>query len=219
MTGWVLWSNNDLPWRLMALGWQPPGNRQRVRSLPRCGVINSLCLAPGCMCITETFGPSFFGPSLAWCLRRGARFWMSWGGGRGRAEQDGTRRDTLLVTLGGGGGACLYVPRRCALTNVMLFGAWMIVVTAKRGNNTWLLDNVCIVSSNLRKRPFCLAEVCSFWKKQPRGLRTNCIYNFLRLQFKASSKSFCYSKNKKNETKPPTHYWFNVAKQAWGYEV
>lgn len=67
--------------------------------------------------------------------------------------------------------------------------------------------------------PFCLAEVCSLWKrKQPRGSRADFIYNFPRLQFKASPKSFCYSRNEKTETKTPT-CCINTARQSWGYEV
>lgn len=41
------------------------------------------------------------------------------------------------------GGVCRCVPRQCALTNVMLVGTWMIVVTAKRGNNMGPLNNMC----------------------------------------------------------------------------
>lgn len=73
MTGWVLWSNNDLPWRLMAFGSRPPSNRLRVHSVPRCSIVNSLWFTPGPTCIIKTFGPSFFSPRVAWCWRRIAR--------------------------------------------------------------------------------------------------------------------------------------------------
>lgn len=74
MTGWVLWSNNDLPRRLMAFGSQPRSNGRRVHSVPRCSVVNSLWFTPGPTCIIKTLGPSFFSPRGAWCSRRIARF-------------------------------------------------------------------------------------------------------------------------------------------------